>query len=181
MRRESRRTLVVLVVVFAVLLVAALAVTTRQANLPTTTPYPFTRVFPDLPENDIAAVRISDLITGEQLTMTRADNGRWITAAGVDIHETGLLIARTISLLPFDGTITPENAGDSALYGFTPYGTLEVQALTFSSAAHIVVVGYLAPGERAYYGKIDEDDRIYILQRPAIDYLLQQLRNNAPS
>lgn len=181
MQKSSRRTLVALVITFGILLVLGLLVTTREANLPQTTPYPFARVFETIAEGDIAAVRISDLLTDEQLTITRAENGRWTTAAGVDVHDAGTLIARTFALLPYDGIITPENQEAPSLYGFTPYGTLEMQALLFNGEAHIAVVGYLAPGERAYYAKIDDEDSVYILLRPAVDYMLQQLRTIAPS
>jgi hypothetical protein len=177
MTPRSRRTLVALLLIFAVLLVAGLVVSTQRANAPTTEPYPFPRVFPDLTQPEIVGVRLSDPQRGDSFSMVRDEAGRWYTPAGVRLTDDAELIARTLALLPYDRTLPLETEDDLADYGFTPEGLLRVEMILADGSSHAIAVGGLAPTNLVYYAVIDDLREVTLLLRPAIDYLMTELRN----
>lgn len=176
MKRGERRQLLILLLVFAVLLIAGLVITTQQANQPQPE-YPFLRVFPEVNESDIVAVRLRDPNTEQAFTMTRAEDGIWVTPEGVPLNENGILIARTLALLPYDRILTILPNADITEYGFAPNGTLRVEIILTDGAVHGVAIGGLASTNLTYYALVDDQPEIYIILRPAVEYLIAQLRN----
>ncbi len=86
-------------------------------------------------------------------------------------------IAWTMQQLPYSRTL-PLNDGDSLqIYGFTPEGVLSIEFVMSDGTSHAVAVGYRTPMEDGYYGLIDDRADLYLLGRPAIDYLISRLKN----
>ncbi len=176
MKRGERRQLLILLLIFAALLIAGLVITTRSANQPPPT-YPFLRVFPELNESDIVAVRLRDPNTDQAFTMTRTENGAWVTPEGVPINENGRLIARTLALLPYDRILTVLPNADMAEYGFAPEGTLRTEIILADGSIHGIAVGGITTTNLYYYALVDDQPEVYVILRPAVEYLITQLRN----
>lgn len=171
--RAGRRTLIVLAAVFAVLVVVNL-IQTAESGKPQR--LPFERVYPNMDDDDVQAVRLRDPSTDSTLTITRASDGTWLTTdhEGTLNQNSAAIIARTIALLPYDRTVP--QIGDLSDYGFDPDGILALEAVLTSGETHGVLVGALAPSSTVYYALVDNRLEIYLLHRAAIDFLIIQLR-----
>lgn len=175
MDRGSRRTLGALLIIFAALLLIGLLVSTREANAPAEE-YPFLRVFPDMDENAIAALRLTEPASGLSLTMVRSETG-WATGAGDRMTQEAALIARTIAGLPYQQVLAEPVRAMLPSYGLDAGSTLRAEMVMQDGSSHVVLAGDLAPTGMTYYGLADERPGMLLLLRPAIDYLITQLRN----
>jgi hypothetical protein len=173
--RTGRRTLSVLALVFAVLLIITV-IQTAESTKPQ--PLPFQRVYPEIIDDNIQAVRLRDPNTDATFTISRAADGTWIAPNQTRTlnQNTAVLIARTVALLPYDRTLLLPQASDLSDYGFNPNGMLAVEAVLMSGETHGVLVGTLAPSAAVYYALVDDRPEIYLLHRAAIDFLITQLR-----
>lgn len=176
MKRGESRQLLILLLIFAALLVAGLVVTTQQANQPAPE-YPFLRVYPELSESEIVAVRLRNPNADQSFTMTRDQNGAWITPEGLPINENGVLIARTLALLPYSQKITVLPGVDLTEYGFSLNSRLYVEIILADGNTHGVAIGGLAPTQLTYYALVDDQSEVYVILRPAVEYLIAQLIN----
>jgi hypothetical protein len=173
--RTGRRTLLLLAAVFAVLLVISLiqgAEATKPQRLP------FERVYPDLTDSVVQAVRLRDPNTNATFTISRTLDGTWLSTdhEGTLDQVAATNIAKTIALLPYDRTLQIEQDADLRDFGFNPNGRLAVEAVLTSGETHGVLVGTLAPSNAVYYALVDARPEIYLLHRAAIDFLITQLR-----
>ena len=176
-RRDAsgRRLLLVLLGVFALLLAVALYQNSQQAS---ESSLPFERVYPDLTEADLQAVRLRNPESNETFTINRSGGGTWTSPdhEGALDQSVAASIARTIVLLPYDRTLPV--VGDEALsdYGFEADGRLSIEILRVDGGTHAVLVGSRAPSDVLYYGLVDDRAEIYLLHRGAVDFLSAQLR-----
>lgn len=176
-RRDTtgRKMLLVLGGVFVILLVITLIQNSQQSDRDS---LPFERVYPELTEADLQAIRLRSPDTNETFTISRALDGSWTATdhEGTLDQTAAATIARTIVLLPFDRTLAM--VSDAALeeYGFFADGRLSIEIVLTDGQTHAVLVGSRAPSEVVYYGLVDDRAEIYLLYRGAIDFLSQQLR-----
>lgn len=175
MDRGSRRTLVVLLAIFAALLLIGLIVSTREANAPAEE-YPFLRVFPAMDEFAIAALRLTEPASGLRLTMLRTETG-WETDAGDRMTAQAALVARTIAGLPYQQILPEPVRALLPSYGLGEDSTLRIEVVMQDGSTHAAVVGDLAPTGMTYYALADDRPGVLLLLRPAVDYLITALRN----
>ena len=168
-----------------VVMVGLTALQTRQiAAIPTATLPPeaaFRRVFPELAVLDIVAIRLRNPETGGSFTMSRSEaDGTWLNAdTGEPMPaEEATTIARTIALLPHTETIPLEDGADLRPYGFLPLGIFAIEFIMANEETHFVVIGDRAPADISYFAIVDERPEIYLLNRAAVDYLIQEYRSN---
>lgn len=176
---HGRRTLLVLVLLLMALIAVAAFQTQQMTPSESTPSVNYLRVFPELAVLDIDALRLHDPVSGATFDLARGAEGAWISTSHVGEvdAEAASNIARTLVLLPYSRTIPLPETFDLRDYGFAPNGTLMIQVLTAAGDAHAVAIGGLAPSAAAYYALIDEQPDLYVLERPAVDYLITQLRN----
>jgi hypothetical protein len=177
---DGRRTLLILMSIFGVLAVITLLqagadsqqMTEQQAR------FPFERVFTEFSENEIQAIRLQEPATERALTIAwdHAAN-QWIAPGtdGVLDQNTATLIARTMVLLPYDRALDIATGADISAYGFESNPTLLIQIVLVSGEQHGVIVGGISPTASNFYGLVDERPQIFLLQSPAIEFLLDQL------
>lgn len=179
------RNLLLLVILFAVLLAAALlqGSPTSQVQMPptatiTTTPDPLSsgtllRIFPDLAVLDIQGIRLQDPNTEQSLTLARDAEGNWTAPdqQGQLDTDAASAIARTIVLLPYGRSINITAQTRLEDYGFAPNGKLFISIITRSGENHVVAVGDLAQDVPVYFALVDERDEIFQVERGAVDYL----------
>ena len=181
---NSPRTLILLGVVFAGLVIFTILSGREPASQTTIPPTPtdpaetlpsgsLLRVFPDMRVIDIQAIRIDDPINDRNFTLVRDEQGNW-TAPDLDAElddEQVRNIARTIVLLPYARSINIVPETDFEDYGLTQTPRLLLQILNLDGASHVIAVGNLIDSERAYYVLVDERDEIFQVERGAIDFL----------
>lgn len=177
------RGLIVLLVVFVVM-AAALYFQERDleedaAATPVPTPY-LQRVFPDMEVLRLQAVQLLDPNTGDDLILARGETGAW-TAPGIEgtlDTDAATAIARTIILLPYMDTFTLEDDNNLSAYGF---GYFNIQFITVEAEEHVVAIGNPAPhlvaGQPAFYALVDDRPEVYLVQRGAISFLIDQFMN----
>lgn len=171
---RGRLTLLVLALVF----IALVALTLVQSNLPSGTPTPSARalylVYDDLPVLSMLAIRLRIPGQDEGLTLVRDDAGTWTRADGAAIDaDTASSIARTVALLPYLRTITPES-DDLSAFGFLPRGIFGIEAVLVDGTTAAIEIGDLARSDDGYFAVVDDRPDIYLLHRPAVDFLIQQ-------
>ncbi len=162
-------------------LAALLAIQRSQPDAvePTTTDVLYFHVFSNMAATDIQAIRLRSPETGDSFILTRAADGSWTTQDGsgtVDSTAAESLV-KTMEQLPYSRTL-PLNDGDSLqIYGFTPEGILSIEFVLSDGTSHAIAVGYRTPTDDGYYALIDDRTDLYLLSRPAVDYLISLLKN----
>jgi hypothetical protein len=177
--RNGRRTLLLLIVVLFVLIAVATLQTQQMTTSEPTPSVSYLRVFPELAVLDIGALRLHEPTSGATFDLVRGEEGAWTSPshAGELDAEAASSIARTLVLLPYSRTIPLPDTFDLRDYGLAPNGSLMIQVLTTEGDAHVIAVGGLAPSQAAYYALVDELPDLFVLERPAVDYLITQVRN----
>lgn len=174
--RTGRRTLLVLAIIF----IALVAITFLQSAQPEPeAALPFERVYDDITEQDIRAVRLRDPNTNSTFTISRNVDGTWSSPdlAGTLDQQTATLVARTIATLPYDSVLSITQDMNIIDYGFAPSGTLAIDIVLINNQeARGVIVGGLAPTNGIYYALVDDRQEIYFIYRGAIDFLIGVLR-----
>jgi hypothetical protein len=174
----NRRGLLVLLLIFIGLIVAAVA-QTQIIPGPDTPPTPFlTRVFPDLSVLEIQAVRLREPASGQNLTISRDSSGSWISSfedAALDA-DAASSIAQTIVLLPYQRTLPLTDETDLEEFGFQPTLSLGIEILLVNGTSHAVAVGGLSGSLVTYYALADDRPEVILIERAPIDYLLTLLR-----
>ncbi len=170
---KNQRGLLILLAVF-VALVAAFGILSSLPNTSDEIIITLTRVFPDLTDLDLAAIRLQNPITGAELTLARTDNGVWVAP---DLPQpinaqSAINVARTIVLLAYQRALPVPPDSDLSDYGFNPDGVLNIQFVTTSDETHFIAVGSLNTLRAEYYAIADDRPDIFLLDRPAVDYLL---------
>lgn len=92
------------------------------------------------------------------------------------LEDMGTNIARTIVLLPYTRVLPLPEDADMQLYGFSPNGLLFIQVVRADGTGHVIAVGTLTPDRSSYYVLVDDQPNVYVVERPAVDYLVTQLR-----
>ena len=126
---------------------------------------------------DIKAIRLRDPQSQKTFAISRDSAGNWTAPNNpgkLDLTAASL-IAKTVVLLPYDKTI--EVKPDTLLsdFGFLPDGIFSIEVLLRGDKTHAIVIGNLNNSETSYYGLVDDKKVIYVMERRAIDYLLIQL------
>ncbi len=187
----QRRSLLLLVAVFGILVVAvALQSNSPQAQqqplqmLPTPSPEAtvpsgtLLRIFPDLTVLDIQAIRLEDPLSGDQITLQRDSNGEW-SAPDLDGEldtDAATAIARTIVLLPYERSINILSDTNMDDYGFGTQGQFLIQFVLTNQEGHGIIIGSEAESEPTYYALVDNRDEIFRIERGPIDFLNQFLK-----
>ncbi len=179
MMRHSRRTLILLLVIFVG--VAALLAAQNQQIAQTPRPMPerlFTRLFPDVEVLDIISIRLLDPATNTTFTIQRGEDGTWqpLNQEGALAENAGTNIARTVALLPYERTL-PLDESRLQEYGFEPTPTLLIQFVMITGEAHGIIVGGLTASGTGFYGLVDDREEMYLLIPEAVAYLITQLRS----
>jgi hypothetical protein len=179
----NRRNIIILAVVFAIL-VAITRLQNEQIVLSPGAPTPFPtgvyrRVFPEMAVLDIQAIRLENPLTGNTFTISRAADGTWTAPESEQTLDTDVatMIAQTVVLLPYEGTVTLTEDSDLDMYGFQSQPRLLVQVLMSSGDAHIVAIGEVTPSQAAFYALVDERDEVYLLDGRAVAYLVTTLES----
>jgi hypothetical protein len=135
------------------------------------------RIFPDLRVLDIHAIRLQDLTSGKQLTLSRAADGTWIAPdlEGTLDETAASNIARTLVLLPYARSINILPGTEFEVYDLAPTPRLLFQILKNNGESHVVAVGSLIDSGAAYYTLVDERDEIFQTERGAVDFLKNQI------
>jgi hypothetical protein len=180
----------VLALLFAALLVIALAQSAIQQGQPLPTPVVSLRpVFDTFAIDDIFAIRLRDLETQQTYTIARGETA-WVfpDAEQTDTAESGTpapadqntahTIARTIMLMPYEATQPLLSQAALAEFGLDA-PRLSIEIVLASGETHGVLVGSLNTAATAYYALIDDREPIYQLTRPAIDYLMVIVQNRS--
>jgi len=176
----NRRMLIILGVVFA-----ALALITYLQSRPTPVETPAADRFVsfigrdlNMTVLDIQAIRLRDPQTEQSFIISRDADGNW-TAPGSDGRldlDAASNIAKTVVLMPYWQTVELSESPDLAQYGFQPNGVLSVEiVLAGDQGGHVIAVGGLSPTGYEYYTVIDEQPRLYLMERGAVDYLMGQI------
>lgn len=171
----SRRTLLILGIIFAGLLGLSLLQNYLASRSQPQQEIVLERIFPEMTVLDIQAIRLQTPDGSREFTLNREVDGTW-TAPGQEgalNAEAATAIARTIVLLPYQRTV-PE-VDNLSLYGFNPYGTLLIQVLLADGAQHGVAVGGLTPTGSSYYTLVDERLEVYLVERGPVDFLMNYL------
>lgn len=179
----NRRTFVILLVVFAVVLIAAVL----QGQNPTAPPPPDVQATLqnqpwlgrdlNLEVLNIQAIRLRDPKSDLAFTISRGANGEWSAPdqeGSLDLN-TASIIAKTVALLPYQSTVPITADTNLEDYGFSPEGYFAIDVVMTDQTGHSIVIGNLAVTETAYYGIADERPEIYLLDRAALDFLASQL------
>jgi cytoskeletal protein RodZ len=171
--RSGRQTLLLLALVFVVLLTITI-IQVVQTNTPQE--IPFERVFNDLAESDIQAVRLRDPNSDNTFTISRSADDTWSSPdhEGELDQEVATLIARTISTLPYDRALPLTQDTDLSEYGFSDVGVFAIDVVLVDGETHGLLVGSLAPSSTTYYVLADSREEIYPVYRGAIDFLVAQ-------
>jgi hypothetical protein len=178
---KNNRVLIVLLMAFVVLAALLMIQNEQQNASPPTSAVMANVVFRDFVPADIQAVRLRSPESGETFVISRAEDGSgtWTAPerAGALNTVEAENIARTMAVLSVTGTIAMPSEGDLATYGFTPEGILSLEILLSNGLSHVVAVGYRTPTEDNYYAIVDDRSELYLLFRPAIDYLISRLKS----
>jgi len=184
----SRRTLVVLGGVFVMLLGIVFLQGSGIFSQPIVAPTPT----PGEPEaqtvfggeftaQEIAAIRVGNPASGEELLLVRGDDGAWTAPdlQGELDAETVAVIAGTMELLPYSGTVPITGETELAAFGLADNNrsVLSVQVLLANQEAHALLFGGLTPIQDAYYSIVDDRDLIYLIDPRPVEFLRLQLRN----
>ncbi len=194
--RQNRRTLLILGVLFAALLIVVVwqgaggIVPLPQFRAePTPTDelsadlLTLPRVLTDFRVLDIQAIRIGNPNTNEEVLLARGEDGTWQLPEAVDGADTldtenATLVARTLVLLPYTQTISIAEDTELAQFGFVRQnpGALTVEVLLADGTAHALFFGGLTPQSDAIYTAVDDRDVIYLVEPRAVEFLRFQLR-----
>ena len=190
----NRRTLFILLIAFAVLVVISLfqtrnssvpgsEATVDPSNPPTINAANFLSVYKlmgttlGMTVDDITAIRLRDPESKKTFAISRDSTGNWTApdSSGKLDATTANNIAKTVVLLPYEKTI--EVKPDTLLsdFGFQPDGIFAIEVLLRNNKTHAILIGDLNTAEVSYYGLVDDKKVIYVMERRAIDYLLIQL------
>jgi hypothetical protein len=180
---NGRRNIVILAMVFAILLIITVLQNEQIVFSPgAPTPFPtgvYRRVFPEMAVLDIQAIRLENPVSGVTFTISRASDGTWTAPESEQTLDTDVatMIAQTMVLLPYEGTVTLTEDSELVTYGFQTQPRLLVQVLMSNGDAHIVAVGEVTPSQAAFYALVDERDEVYLLDGRAVAYLLTTLES----
>ncbi|MBL8154047.1 MAG: hypothetical protein JNM70_07675 [Anaerolineae bacterium] len=176
----NRKTLLLLIVGFAVLIVIALLQTQPGAVFrpeATLSAYRIMGQELNMTAADLIGVRLRDLVGGGSLTLSRDSAGQWsIEGLGSSDPQAASNIVKTVVLLPFQSTIPIESNTNLADFGFAPQGILSIEMVRQDGRTHAIAVGGLTAARSAYYAVADTLTQIYVLERAAVDYLIVQFR-----
>jgi len=191
----NRRTLFILLIVFAALVIIALFQTRRstapssEATLdssiqPTTNAAQFLSSYSLLGKTlgmtveDISAIRLRDPDTKKTFTLSRDSNGHWTAPenSGTLDLTAATNIAKTVVLLPYESTIEVKPDTPLADFGFQPDGIFGIEVILRTNITHAILIGNLDTSGASYYGLVDDKKVIYVMERRAIDFLLINLK-----
>jgi hypothetical protein len=176
----NRKTLLLLIVGFAVLIVVALLQTQPVAEFrpeATLSAYRIMGQELNMTAADLIGVRLRDLVGGGILTLGRDSAGLWtMDGQGSSDPDAASNIVKTVVLLPFQSTIPIESNTNLADFGFTPQGILSIEMVQQDGRTHAIAVGGLTAARSAYYAVVDTLTQIYVLERAAVDYLIVQFQ-----
>lgn len=179
----NRRLLLVLGIAFVVLVIITVIQSQPRPIIQTpsegTTTGSFLGQDLNLTVLDIQAIRLRDPNTDTTFVISRDADGNWIAplSEGRLDKDAASSIARTLVLMGYYQTIPITDSTDLAQYGFIPEGDLSVEVLRTDNQGHVLAVGMLSPDGLNYYVLIDEQPRLYLIERGAIDYLNTYLSN----
>lgn len=191
----NRRTLFILLIAFAALVVIALFQTrpssapSSEATLdpsiePTTNAAQFLSAYSLLGKTlgmtieDISAIRLRDPQSKKTFAISRDNDGNWTAPDQPGkLDETAATnIAKTVVLLPYETTIEVKPDTLLADFGFQPDGIFAIEVILRTNITHAIVIGNLNISGMSYYGLVDDKKVIYVMERRAIDFLLINLK-----
>ncbi|HVU10055.1 MAG TPA: hypothetical protein VHD90_02205 [Phototrophicaceae bacterium] len=179
---KNIRTLLIFAMIFVVLALLLYVQSKQAPSVIVATPtvgQSVAQLFPDLTLDEIQAVQLNSPETGKTFTISRAADGSW--TAPINPGKLSQIasndIAKTMVLLPFSQTMMLKPGDDKSSYGFTPKGVLQIEIILTNGVSHAVEIGYRTPTQDGYYALVDDLPNLYLMERPAIDYLISTLRS----
>lgn len=175
----NRRLLIILGIVFI-----ALAVITILQNRPVPIEIPEMDRFEsflgrdlNMTVLDIQAIRLRDPQTEQSFIISRDAAGNWTApnSEGSLDTVTASNIAKTVVVMPYQQSVTLTDTTELEQYGFQPNGILSIEVVLADGNGHVIAAGGLSPDGYQYYVLVDEQPRLYLIERGAIDYLVAQL------
>ena len=126
---------------------------------------------------DIQAIRLRDPQTEQSFVISRDANGNWTApnSEGSLDATAASNIAKTVVVMPYQQSVTLTDTTDLEQYGFQPNGILSIEIVLADGSGHVIAAGGLSPDGYQYYVLVDEQPRLFLIERGAVDYLLLQL------
>jgi hypothetical protein len=126
---------------------------------------------------DIQAIRLRDPQTDQSFVISRDASGNWTApnSEGSLDTVTASNIAKTVVVMPYQQSVIVTDATNLEQYGFQPNGILSIEVVLADGNGHVIAAGGLTPDGYQYYVLVDEQPRLYLIERGAVDYLLAQL------
>ena len=181
------RTFLALSVIFGLLLIAFIL---QDRMLPDArqfddTPIPPTegaaeRLFPDLRVLDITAIQLLDPVSDNTFTIARSSiTGQWtaVDREGTLDPDEATAMARAVIFIAYNNSFEIEEDTNLEQYGFRPEGEFYIQFTTIDGGQHVIAIGEPTFDSPTFYTLIDDRQIIYLVNRVAIDYLVQQFLN----
>ena len=136
----------------------------------------FRRVFPDLAASDVTAIEFRIPTVDQTLIIARDNSGFWVSPSvrgALDQNEAAT-IAGTLALLPYRRSFSLDDDTNLEQYGIAPDPDLLVTFITSDGESHSVAFGDPSFETLTFYTLVDDRDEIFLVERPAADYLLSQ-------
>ncbi|MBZ0277337.1 MAG: DUF4340 domain-containing protein, partial [Anaerolineae bacterium] len=111
--------------------------------------------------------------------LSRGSDDQWTAPSSSGVLNTDIAssIIRTVILLPYQETLPLMDSTVLSDYGFGDgQQQFVIEILLKTGEGHIVVIGDLTSTRSAYYALVDNADKIYLLERGAVDFLITQWR-----
>lgn len=126
---------------------------------------------------DIQAIRLRDPQTEQTFVISRDTSGNWTApnSEGSLDTVTASNIAKTVVVMPYQQSVNITDEANLEQYGFQPNGILSIEVVLVDGSGHVIAAGGLSPDGYQYYVLVDEQPRLYLMERGAVDYLLAQL------
>ena len=175
-----RRQWPVLASILIVVVVLGLIYLRDSRRVPADQPATQIPAFPQLTNTDMRSVRLMDpAVPQDALVIAyRSSLQAWTLPGddGPDLDQEQVdVLVTVLARMTFVDSMAPGEAG-FASYGLANGGRFVAEFTTQNGVEHRLRVGNLTPAERSYYVRIDELDRVSIIERERIDLLMFVLR-----
>ena len=171
-----RRQVPVLASILLIVAVIALIYLRDSRNVPESVPTAQIRAFPQLTNSDLRSVRLMDPTASQNALVLawNASTQTWVIPGSdtpqLDQQQVDVLLT-VLARMTFVDSIAPGEGG-FASYGLGNDGRFVIEFTTLNGIQHRIKVGNLTDSGSAYFVRIDELDRVSIIDRERMDYLI---------
>ena len=171
-----RRQLPVIASILLIVAVIALIYLRDSRNVPEPAPAAQIRVFPQITNTDFRSVRLMDPSEPQDALVLawNASTQTWVVPGTntppLDQQQVDVLLT-VLARMTFTDSVAPGEGG-FASYGLGNDGRFVIEFTTLNGIQHRIKAGNLSDSGTAYFVRIDELDRVSIVDRERIDYLI---------